>query len=214
MLVFAFLLAAQTAPAPSELVDVGPPRTATGTLGGVGGAAAGLGIGMGVPAVVIGGGSGILTWLYGGAAAGTITGWIPALSALGVSGGICGAAVCLPGLGAGAATAGAMYGAQAEGRDPMPALYGAIPGLGLAGIATVLGFVAIGVGAAGSLAAITPVAVIVVIAALAGLAAPPCSACGASVADLVWGNQPKASKEEPLAGTAAASSGSTASMKF
>ncbi len=185
---------------PSRLVDV-PDHKVTGTMGGLAGAASGCAAGMGLPALGLGAGGGFLYWLYGQAAIGACVGWTPALVALSTSGGMCGAAVCLPVAGAGAATAGAMYGAQKDGRDPLPALLGAIPGLGLGAIATGLGLFAVGVGVAGSLAAIQPVAVIVIIAAVLGLGAPPCAACGAGVADMVWGNPVKESPAEPLAGT-------------
>ena len=201
--------------APSALVDVGAPSVKSGTTGGVAGAAGGCAAGVGVPLLGVGAGSGLLYWLYSGAAAGTITGWTPALTALGTSGGMCGAALCMPMVGAGAATAGAIYGAQADGRDPLPALYGAIPGLGLAFIATTLGVIAVVVGVAGSIAAIGPVAILTAFALVIGLAAPPCTACGAGVADLVWGNGTRGAVEAPLAGThGAASATATVPMKF
>jgi hypothetical protein len=196
-----------TATAP-RLVDV-PARGATGTMGGLSGAASGCAAGMGGSLAALGAGGGCLYFLYSGAAAGTITGIVPACTSVGTVSSMIGLATCTPVLGSSAAAAGAMYGAQSEGRDPVPALLGALPGMGLGAIATTLGVVAIGIGFASgiSFGLAAPIAVLTVLAVVAGIAAPPCSACGAGVADLVWGNAPKKEATEPLAGTAGAATG-------
>lgn len=181
------------APGPPALV-ASPP----GTFGGVLGAASGCAAGAGLPAAVVGSGSGILYWLFQGAAAGTIVGWTPACAALGTSFGIASSLLALPLLGSGAATAGAMIGAQGDGRDPLPALYGGLPGIGLAGISTALSCSAVLVGC-GGLGAAQPVAFLLLASVLTGAVAPPCAACGAGVADLLWGAPLLAKAEEPPA---------------
>lgn len=188
---------APDAPAPADAPPEMP--VVTGTTGGLLGAASGCAIGTGVPTLVGGAGGGVLYWLYSGAAAGTILGWTPALAALGTSCGIGLSAVGLPILGSSAAAIGAMVGAKNDGRDPMPALYGALPGIGLAGISTALSCTAMAIGCGGFFAAAQPVVILGVLAIATGIAAPPCAACGAAVADLTWGNPDVVKPEEPVA---------------
>lgn len=203
-LTFALLIALQAEPL--EPSDAPPPEvasaTVTGTMGGAWGAASGCAIGAGVPTLVGSAGGGVLYWLYSGAAAGAILGWTPALAALGTSCGIGASAIGLPLLGASGAAIGAMVGAKNDGRDPMPALYGALPGIGLAGISTALSCTAMAIGCGGGLAAAQPVIIIGVLAIATGIAAPPCAAIGAGVADVAWGNPEAVKPEEPVDATA------------
>lgn len=186
---------APDAPAPDAPIEMPP---VTGTTGGVLGAATGCAIGTAVPTLVGGAGGGVLYWLYSGAAAGTILGWTPALAALGTSCGMIGSAVGLPILGASAAAIGAMVGAKDDGRDPMPALYGALPGIGLAGISTALSCTTMALGCAGFFAAAQPIVIVGLLAVATGIAAPPVAACGAGIADLAWGNPDVVKLEEPV----------------
>jgi hypothetical protein len=142
---------------------------------------AGLALGVGAPAVTIGAGSGFLAWLYGQAAAGACIGVQPALVAVGVSAGICGAAFAFGPCGSILATAGAVWGAQADGRDPLPAFLGGLPGIGLAAVGVTLGVLAF---TFGNLAVIVPAIGVLGLAVVFAAAAPPCSYLGASVADL------------------------------
>jgi hypothetical protein len=203
--------------APALEPDHSGPAKKPGTFGGVTGAATGCVSGFGGAAVGFGAGGGILYWMYASIPAG-LTGWTPACTALGISTGMCTGAVCFPMVASGATAAGAVYGIQQDGRDPFPALLGALPGLGLGALATTLGLVATGIGAAGSLAAVQTVAIVAGIAIVLGIAAAPCTACGAGIADLAWGNQAKPNaNEEPLAGTGAAAAvaaGPKTAMRF
>jgi hypothetical protein len=192
-------LAPESAPSNASPSDAQPPEMpqVTGTMGGVLGAASGCAIGMGAPTLVGGAGGGVLYWLYTGAAAGTILGWTPALAALGTSCGIGLSAMGLPLLGSSAAAIGAMIGAKNDGRDPMPALYGAVPGLALAGVSTALACTTAAIGC-GGFAAAQPFIIVGLLAIGTGIAAPPCTACGAGITDLAWGNPDVVKPEDPI----------------
>jgi hypothetical protein len=150
------------------------------------GGCAGLAVGAGTPAAVVGAGSGVLAWMYPQAFAGTLTGIGPALFALGTVEAMIFSAACFPMCGSLLATAGAAWGAQAEGRDPGLAVAGAVPGLALAVTSTALSAVAMGMGVFGGFGLAVPILDVTSLAVLTGLPAPLVAFMGAALADAAW----------------------------
>lgn len=171
----------QEAPAALALQPDAPVDAMAGWRG-VAGAAGGMALGVGVPLAVLGAGSGTLAFMFSQAAAGTLLGVGPALFAVATVSTMLGAAACLPPLGALLATAGAVWGAQQEGRDPMMAFLGGAPGMALGATSLVLAGVAAGFGIGGFTFAI-PWIITVTAAVLIGLPAPFIAFVGASLAD-------------------------------
>lgn len=149
------------------------------------GAATGVALGAGVPLAVAGAGTGVLVYVYSQAFAGALLGIGPALFALGTVATVVGAAACLPPCGSIVATAGAIWGAQKEGRDPRAALVGGIPGMALGATSFALALVAAGIGI-GGFTLIVPWLVVVTAAVLVGVSAPAVAFLGATLADGFW----------------------------
>lgn len=157
-------------------------RTATGGLGG-------CAVGAGVPLATAGGGSGLIAILIANAATfgGTLSGITPALCTLGTGFLVVyPALMCFPLGGALFTTAGAAWGAQNDGHDPMAAFVGAGPGLALAFAATVVGLVATGMAFFGGIGLVGPTLLVVLAAVALGLPAPALAYVGAVLADAVW----------------------------
>jgi hypothetical protein len=147
------------------------------------GGAAGCAIGGGVPLAAVGASAGFLAWLIPQGLAGTLTGAGPAAASLAT--GFCviiPAMACFPMTSTIMTTAGAVWGTQRDGGDPWGAVLGALPGLGLATLATGLIATTMVMGMFG-LGLIGPTLIVGVIAALVAIPAPAVAYVGA-----VWGS--------------------------